>query len=104
MKRIYIGIAVAAGLMLSACEAIESPVVQGSVIGEVTAQDPSADGEESFIFTAAIGADTKTYLEYDSSYGIYKLRWSESDQILLWDADKMDPDEQGRYEFCLGCQ
>jgi hypothetical protein len=100
MKRIYIGIAVAAGLMLSACEAIESPVVQGSVIGEVTAQDPSAGGEESFIFTAAIGADTKTYLDYDSSYGIYKLRWSEGDQILLWDADKMDPDEQGRYEFC----
>lgn len=100
MKRIYIGIAVAAGLMLSACEAIESPVVQGSVIGEVTAQDPSAGGEESFIFTAAIGADTKTYLDYDSSYGIYKLRWSEGDQILLWNADQIGESETPAYEFC----
>lgn len=100
MKRIYIGIAVAAGLMLSACEAIESPVVLEPSDEVVSPQDPSADGEDGFIFTASLGTDTKTYTEYDPTWGIYKLLWSENDQIIIWDADTMDPEEQGLYEFC----
>lgn len=76
MKKILFGTAVAAAAMLSACETLapQDGVVEGTV------QDT-----ERIILTATIGADTKTYLEWQDS--VFKTRWTADDEIILWDRD-----------------
>ena len=61
--------------MLSACSTLESDGSSGVV------EDP----EQVVIFTASLGADTKTYLEYDSDRNVYKTVWEEDDQIWIYD-------------------
>lgn len=78
MKRIFIGTALAVMAMFSACESLE--------IQEPETQD------EAVLFTATIGADTKTYLEWDGE--VYKTVWDEDDYIWVYDA------ETGRSEQC----
>lgn len=78
MKRIFIGTALAVMAMFSACESLE--------IQEPETQD------EAVLFTATIGADTKTYLEWDGE--VYKTVWDEDDYIWVYDA------ETGRNEQC----
>lgn len=63
-------------VMLSACETVEPQqgIVSGAVVEETVAND---------IITATIGADTKTYLEWDWVSEVYKTRWSADDYIWL---------------------
>lgn len=76
MKKILFGTAVAAAVMLSACETLapQDGVVEGTV-----------QETERIILTATIGADTKTYLEWQDS--VFKTRWTADDEIILWDRD-----------------
>ena len=76
MKKILFGTAVAAAAMLSACETLapQDGVVEGTV-----------QETERIILTATIGADTKTYLEWQDS--VFKTRWTADDYIILWDRD-----------------
>ena len=89
MKRIFISISMAALALLSACQTIlpeeeETPHV--SVSGGA--------GQDVQYFTAAIGTDTKTTVEYDASRNVYKTVWSENDRIIVINADT------GEYESC----
>lgn len=79
----------AALALLSACQTIlpeeeETPHV--SVSGGA--------GQDVQYFTAAIGTDTKTTVEYDASRNVYKTVWSENDRITVINA------ETGEYESC----
>ena len=71
MKIRNLGFVVSALALLSSCETI--------VPQEMTVEVLPA--EEQVIFTADLGVDTKTYLEYQD--GVYKTRWSENDDIFL---------------------
>ena len=71
MKIRNLGFVVSALALLSSCETI--------VPQEMTVEVLPA--EEQVIFTADLGADTKTYLEYQD--GVYKTRWAEGDDIFL---------------------
>lgn len=76
MRKNIFGIAVAMFAMLSACETINT---QEGVVGngaQVTVSDRAT-------LTASIGADTKTYLEWDGK--VYKTRWAEYDDIIVVD-------------------
>lgn len=75
MKKNIFGIAVAALAMLSACERHEPQV------------EPAPEtNKEQVILTASIGAETKTFLEQVSE-DVFKVRWAEDDDIILYDLD-----------------
>ena len=79
----------AAMALLSACEnlQVQEPENLGSVSIGV-----SGGSSDQVIFTATLGADTKTYLEWDGQ--VYKTMWSEGDNIYVYDLDT------GRGESC----
>lgn len=64
--------------LLSSCET----VVEQSISVEVL------PAEEQTVFTANLGVDTKTYLEYQD--GVYKTRWEGGDQIFVLSTDSSD--------------
>lgn len=76
-------------VMLSACETVEPQqgIVSGAVVEETVAND---------IITATIGADTKTYLEWDWVSEVYKTRWSADDYIWLIE----DRSDSLKYQTC----
>ena len=71
MKNRLFGIAVSLMALLSSCETIVEQEISVEVL-------PAA---EQVIFTADLGVDTKTYLEYQD--GVYKTRWNAGDQIFV---------------------
>ena len=73
----------AAVALLSSCETFVEQEVSVDVL-------PAE--KEQVVFTAGLGVDTKTYLEYEE--GVYKTRWSDGDQIFLF-GTKSD----GSYEY-----
>lgn len=83
MRKIIFGAAVAA-LMFSACEVIEP---QDTLLPEdVTVSGSGAHGgaaQDSVIFTATIGADTKTLLQWSEESQTYKTIWSDGDVISV---------------------
>ena len=81
MKRIFIGTAVVAMALLSACETLE---IQESLPQDMTSAGVSG-GAHQVLFTATLGNDTKTYLEYDAEKNVYKTLWSENDVIQVLD-------------------
>lgn len=101
MKKMLYG-AVAALMALAACETIqpvEEPLERPQE--NVSAGRPSEAGSvsDSVLFTASLGVQSKTYLEYDSNK--YKTFWSEGDVILIWDPSCFDAgSEDWKYEFC----
>ena len=79
----------AALALLSACQTIlpqEEETPHASVSG--------GSGQNVQYFTASIGTDTKTTVEYDPSRNVYKTVWSEGDKITVINA------ETGEYESC----
>lgn len=89
MKKIFISISIAVFAALSACQTIlpqEEENPQFSVSG--------GSGQTVQYFTATIGTDTKTYLEYDPYANVYKTLWSDGDRILVINADT------GESEYC----
>ena len=102
MKKIIFAVA-AAVLALIACETIqlaEDPA--GKPQSGVSTGSPggmSCSSPDSILFTANLGVQSKTYLDYDG-YG-YKTLWGSGDQILIWDQSCFDGgDIAGKYEFC----
>lgn len=93
MKRISIGTMIAC-LMLAACEVI-GPVEDKDIVESVS--DGTCAVADSIIFTATLGGQTKTYLEFNG-YS-YKTLWDEDDKILLWDASCMNEERPDAYEF-----
>lgn len=82
MKRIFISISIAVLAALSACQTIlpqEEENPQFSVSG--------GSGQTVQYFTATIGTDTKTYLEYDPYANVYKTLWTDGEQIRVINAD-----------------
>lgn len=75
MKKIIFGTVVAAAVMLSACETLAPQ--EGKVEGTV-------QETEEVLLTAAIGADTKTFLEWDGQ--VFKTRWNDEDEFLVIDS------------------
>ena len=73
MKRILFGTFVAMAAMFSACQVIDQPVTEVDVEME----------KETVLFTASIGADTKTYLEFDDNSWVYKVKWQDGDGIWV---------------------
>ena len=92
MKKILFG-AVAAMIALAACDTIRPldnhAEVQSEAVLSVT---------DSVVFTASIGPQSKTYLEYNG-YS-YKTLWAEGDRILIWDADCLYEEEPQNYGYC----
>ena len=86
MKRIFLGAAAAVMTLLSACEAI------GPQESEQPGYGISGGTAATQLFTATIGADTKTYLQYND--GVYKTVWSEGDYIYVINS------ETAEYERC----
>ena len=86
MKRIFLGAAAAVMTLLSACEAI------GPQESEQPGYGISGGTAATQLFTATIGADTKTYLQYND--GVYKTVWSEGDYIYVINS------ETAEYELC----
>ena len=72
MKRQLIGMAIAAGAMLSACQTLENPKEFDAPV-----QDNAT------IFTADLGPQTKTYLDFDAESGVYKTKWADRDGIII---------------------
>ena len=66
--------------MLSACENLE---IQESEIQGTVVSDVPEDSEAKVIFTATIGPDTKTYLDWDGK--VYKTLWEQEDRIYVFD-------------------
>lgn len=87
MKRILFGTFVAIAAMFSACQVIEQPATEVSVELE----------KETVLFTASIGADTKTYLEFDDKSQVYKVKWQDGDGI--WVGARQE-DGTYAYETC----
>ena len=77
----------AAAAIFSACETLEpqQPVLDSSA--------------QPVVYTAKIGAETKTYLEWDEKIGQYKTLWSKEDQIVVYDYDSFSSDSPV-YEVC----
>ena len=92
MKKILFG-AVAAMIALAACETIPPLDNHAEVQPEAV-----LSATDSVVFTASIGPQSKTYLEYNN-YS-YKTLWAEGDQILIWDADCLYEEEPQSYEYC----
>lgn len=89
-------------IALAACETIqpvEEPLERPQE--NVSAGRPSEAGSvsDSVLFTATLGVQSKTYLDYDGYK--YKTLWDAADNILVWDADCFATDNyDGCYEFC----
>lgn len=87
MKKYIFGAALAALVMLSACETVEpQEILSDSTASESVSRPSGTSGAVNGgtdLITATIGADTKTYLEYDWVSQVYKTRWSENDKIYL---------------------
>lgn len=64
--------AIAAGAMLSACQTLENPKEFDAPV-----QDNAT------IFTADLGPQTKTYLDFDAESGVYKTKWADRDGIII---------------------
>lgn len=79
--------------MLSACETVEP---QDNQILEPEIESSEHENAGDLLFTANIGADTKTYLEWDEMAQVYKTRWIEGDTFCLIDASA----EELVYEKC----
>ena len=90
MKKIFCGV-VSALMMLTACETIRLVESPDSSFNDVESVD-------SVIFTASLGVQSKTYLEYNG-YS-YKTMWSTGDNILIWDAACLNEENPTAYEFC----
>ena len=71
MKNRLFSMTAAAIALLSSCE----EMVQQEILYEVL------PAEEQTVFTANLGVDTKTYLEYEE--GVYKTRWEAGDDIFI---------------------
>ena len=80
----------AAMALLSACEnlQVQEPDTQASVSASVS----GGASDNQVIFTASLGVDTKTYLEWDGQ--VYKTLWSEDDYIYVYDLNT------GNREYC----
>ena len=101
MKKIIF--AAAAFLALAACETIqlEEGPADKPQSGASTGSHGGIIGSspDSIIFTANLGVQSKTYLDYDG-YG-YKTLWGSGDEILIWDQSCFDGgDIAGKFEFC----
>lgn len=87
MRKNIFGAVLAALAVLSACETVEPQenVINGTESeGRPVGSVPSGSGnEETFLVTASIGADTRTYLEYDWVTEVYKTRWAKEDSFYL---------------------
>lgn len=70
MKKHILGMIMAGAAVLSACEANVKP----ELIDEAS---------DAIVFTASLGKDTKTYLEYDADAGVYKTKWADGDGIII---------------------
>ncbi len=68
MKKIYFGMFVATMAMLSACQPKSEEFAAPSGPGTIQ-------------FSASIGADTKTYMEYDANSQVYKNYWEQTDAL-----------------------
>lgn len=66
-KQLLFGIALA-GMMVS-CQR------------EGLVERPTENAESAVVFSASLAPETKTYLDYDVSSGVYKVKWDESDII-----------------------
>ena len=86
MKRKLIGMAIAAGAMLSACQTLENPTEFDTPV-----QDNAT------IFTADLGPQTKTYLDFDAESGVYKTKWADGDFIWI-----LASQSDGTFEIALG--
>lgn len=89
MKRQLIGMAIAAGAMLSACQTLENPTEFDAPV-----QDNAT------IFTADLGPQTKTYLDFDAESGVYKTKWADGDGIIIL-ASQSDGTFTGEYGHLL---
>lgn len=89
MKKIFCGV-MSAFLLLTACETIK-PIESPDSFKDVASVD-------SVVFTASLGVQSKTYLDYNG-YS-YKALWSADDQILIWDAACLNETSPSDYEFC----
>lgn len=78
MKKFYSGLFVVALAMLSACQTKTTEIaLPEQELGKT-------------VFTASLGADTKTYLEYDADRQIYKNLWDAGDEIYIMAYDEND--------------
>lgn len=88
MKRYIFGTALAALVMLSSCEAIqpqEDIIPEDGVIsGNVMVDSPQLD---TVVFTATIGADTKTHIHWSDESWTYKTIWTNYDRIYVTAGD-----------------
>ena len=90
MKKIFLGV-MSAILLLTACETIKPIESPDSLVDDVASVD-------SVIFTASLGAQSKTYLDY-TGYS-YKTLWAADDEILIWDAAHLNETRPTTFEFC----
>ena len=88
MKRYIFGTALAALVMLTSCEAIqlqEDMLPEDAIIsGNVSYDAAQLDTVE---FTATIGADTKTHIQWSDDTWTYKTVWTENDRIYVTGGD-----------------
>ena len=84
--------ALAAFAMLSACETVE--LKENLKQDNISVSGTAGGAEAKVIFTATLGADTKTYLDYDAENNVYKTVWDEDDHIWITDP------ATGNYEYC----
>ena len=88
-------------LMLTACE-IQNPVEIPEAPASSGVSSGSSFGDsfkDSVMFSATLGADTKTYMESYGS-GVYELLWSEGDNIVIWDGNTLADGENAMFEQC----
>ena len=74
MKKVLFGCAVAVLALFSACENLEPQV-------QTVTSTVKVNTEDAVIFTAGLGVDTKTYLEFEKD--VYKTRWESADNIFI---------------------
>ena len=89
MKRKLIGMAIAAGAMLSACQTLENPTEFDAPVHD-----------NATIFTADLGPQTKTYLDFDAESGVYKTKWADGDGIIIL-ASQSDGSFKGAYGYLV---
>ena len=90
MKRKLIGMAIAAGAMLSACQTLENPTEFDAPV-----QDNAT------IFTADLGPQTKTYLDFDAESGVYKTKWADGDGIIILASQSDSTTFTGAYGYLV---
>lgn len=60
-------------------------------------EKPTENAESAVVFSASLAPETKTYLDYDVSSGVYKVKWDESDIIGVL---SIGADGVGNFEKC----